>query len=171
MEGEVQVNDRGIAFVEGNFPVEGAECPCYKWPTCHPVNVGPQQIFVCVNPMHPQSDPADFPPVVECGGLFAHCECRMGKVRHTFEVEGVTYRVSWDFEYPIMICAIVRAETAETWPTVRAEAVSHVEGTKFDLKEMMRSAADSAWYFRHMRGMPLPQVISAWIDNEGWREG
>lgn len=68
-----------IAFLDGDFPVEGAKCQYLCSPTCHPGQVGPRWRYGCTSKKHPQYYPGEFVPLVECGGDPAKCECKKGK--------------------------------------------------------------------------------------------
>lgn len=61
-------------FVEGDFDVEGAECPYFCSPTCHPAQTGPKWKYGCSNEKHPRHDPRGFVPIVQCEGNLSKCE-------------------------------------------------------------------------------------------------
>jgi len=77
--------------VELDVLVKGAECPKYRQPSCHPLNVGDGDIFVCKHRAWPQNRARDFSPVVECGGSFKRCEVVTSKAWRHYK-SGLTQR-------------------------------------------------------------------------------
>lgn len=64
-------------FIERDWPVKEAKCEYYCWPSCHPMQVGPEHVYGC---KHPKVwDGRGFVPIVECGGDPESDECWLRK--------------------------------------------------------------------------------------------
>jgi hypothetical protein len=73
-EDAVDMAGTPFVFVDGDFGVEGAQCPHYCSPTCHPAQVGPDWKYGCRHPAWPQNQAHGFCPIVYCGGNPQQCE-------------------------------------------------------------------------------------------------
>lgn len=60
-------------FVDGDFP-SGEKCKFHCWPSCHPMQVGPEDVFGCTHKAWPANQYGDFCPIVSCGGEIEKCE-------------------------------------------------------------------------------------------------
>jgi hypothetical protein len=60
-------------FIDGDFP-SGEKCKFHCWPSCHPMQVGPEDVFGCTHKAWPANQYGDFCPIVKCGGEIAKCE-------------------------------------------------------------------------------------------------
>lgn len=64
-----------MTFLDGDFHIKG-RCKYFCNPTCHPAQISPKWVYGCLNPNHPDYDPYDFCPIVNCGGRKAKCEVK-----------------------------------------------------------------------------------------------
>lgn len=54
-----------IGFMDKDWSVPDAKCEHYCWPSCHPMQTGPEHVYGCRHP-HVQTD--GFVPIVRCDG-------------------------------------------------------------------------------------------------------
>jgi len=59
---------------DGDVRIEESMCNWYCKPTCHPANVGEEDVFGCSNPSHHTYIKGDFVPIVNCGGEPENCD-------------------------------------------------------------------------------------------------
>jgi len=71
----------------------GEPCQFHVWPSCHPAQVGPDDIYACRHRAWPAVRHGDFPPVVECGGDHSKCELVGTRPWHYYK-RGLTQRVN-----------------------------------------------------------------------------
>ena len=60
-------------FVECDAPT-GRKCKYHCSPSCHPLQVGPEWVYGCLDKEWPHNQNGDFCPIVECGGDIDKCE-------------------------------------------------------------------------------------------------
>ena len=64
--------------LDGDLPVQGAECPYFVRPVHQPGNLSPAEWqYGCASERHPRHIPDGYAPLaVECDGILAQCECQ-----------------------------------------------------------------------------------------------
>lgn len=67
-------------FIEGDFKnSKTGKCKYHVWPSCHPAQVGPEDVFGCTHMAWPMNRGGDFCPIVDCGGDVSKCEFKTHK--------------------------------------------------------------------------------------------
>lgn len=78
--------------MDGDFATD-VECKYHCSPTCHPAQVGPEWKYGCKHKAWPANRVGDFVPLVQCGGLIAHCDLVKSKLLSHYK-RGLRARVN-----------------------------------------------------------------------------
>ena len=67
-------------FFDGDFKTsKTGKCEFHCWPSCHPAQIGPRDVFGCTHRAWPMNRYGDFVPIVDCGGDILICEFKTNK--------------------------------------------------------------------------------------------